>query len=98
MYIYNICIKTPIGARFGTLCLTSLTGILDGSLELFRQVTPVSGEMDEYGNCRLAGSLITLMQTIPFTASGKISPHAVSLLLRSEQGEFELSGVEREDP
>ena len=94
MYIYNICMRTPIGVRFGTLRLTSLTGAANGSLTLLEKPVPVSGEVDENGNCQLTGSLITLMQTIPFIASGKISRHAVSLQLCSDQGEFELNGVE----
>ena len=94
MYLYNVCMKTPIGIRVGTLCLASLTGVLTGNLNLLNRAVPVSGEADEHGNCRMSGSLITLMQTIPFTANGTISSHAVSLLLRSEQGEFELTGVE----
>ena len=94
MYYYNICMKTPIGVRIGTMHLSSLAGVLDGKLSVLNHMVPISGEADVYGNCRLSGSLITLMQTIPFTAKGKISRHAVSLQLCSDQGEFELNGVE----
>ena len=86
--------KAPSGIRIGTLCLTSLTGILDGTLKLFNRAVPVPDEVDERRNCHLSENLITLIQTIPYTTSGTITSHAISLLLHSDHGESDLTGVE----
>ena len=94
MYAYNVCMNTPLGVRLGKLRVSSLTGVLDGTLHLLEKAIPVSGEADQYGNCRLDGNLITLVQTIPFTANGTLTQHTVSLLLHSDQGEFKLNGTE----
>lgn len=93
MHTYNVCMNTPLGVRMGNLRVSSLTGVLDGTLHLLGKVTPVSGEADQYGSCHLNGDIITLVQTIPFTAKGKLTPHAVSLLLHTDWGEFELNGT-----
>ena len=92
-YRYDVCLKTPIGIRLGTLCVTALSNVLKGNLWLLSRVVPVTGRVDAQGNCHLSGNLITPIQTIPFAASGKLSRHGISLLLHSGQGEFELSGV-----
>ena len=93
MYVYRVCMTTPLGVRSGTLCLSALSGTLHGTLSLLGKAVPIAGKADQVGNCRLTGELITLVQTIPFTADGTLTRREISLLLHSAQGKFELTGT-----
>ncbi|MGN1319904.1 MAG: hypothetical protein ACI4U6_02175, partial [Acutalibacteraceae bacterium] len=54
---------------------------------------PFNGTIDNFGNCKISGKIITLMRTIPFTAIGKLTASAVYLTIKGERNIFELSGT-----
>jgi len=47
--------------------------------------------IDSGGHCRISGNLSTLMQRIPYTATGTIGEH-IELELTSEKSVFSLWG------
>lgn len=51
------------------------------------------GQIDETGNCRIEGRMISLTRTIPYIAVGKIIPSMLQLSLRGERNIFEVAGV-----
>ena len=58
MQEYDILLKTPMGDKEGRLSVTALQGRPERQLEVLRDATPFSGEIDESGFCRISGQLI----------------------------------------
>ena len=90
---YSICMKTPLGLRLGTMSIVTEQHKVSGYLDVLQRSEPFSGEIDGNGNLRISGKIVTLMQTIPYVATGKMSAHSLNLILRGEQGEFEINGA-----
>ena len=89
---YNIFMYTPLGKRHGILTITRTENVLSGWLNILKHNNPVEGIVDENGNCKISGSSVTLMHTVPFVAAGKISNGYICLQVQNGQNTFELSG------
>lgn len=90
--VYRITMATPIGARHGKLRLQREADQLCGTLELLSHIEPVTGWVDAQGQCTLCGQLVTLMRTIAYTATGRITDTAVELSLRGDRHVFPITG------
>lgn len=90
---YNIRMETPLGLRLGTMSFVTAQYKVSGYLDVLQRSEPFSGEIDRNGNLKISGRIVTLMQTIPYVATGKMSAHSLYLILRGEQGEFEINGA-----
>ena len=90
---YDICMKTPIGSRYGKMRVAKEQDKLSGLLDVLKQPEAFEGEIDGNGNCTLYGKLVTLMQTIPYVATGTMSADTIFLTLQSGQSTFEINGV-----
>lgn len=89
---YRITMATPIGARHGKLRLYREEEQLCGTLELLAHSEPFCGSIDAQGHCTLRGQLVTLMRTIAYTATGRITETAVELSLQSDRHVFPITG------
>lgn len=90
---YNIVMKTPIGARYGTILLNRENRHIFGEIYLLKTTQPFDGTVDENGNCSFGGTLVSLIRTIHYKAVGKISENAIELKLLGERNVFDISGV-----
>lgn len=90
---YNIRMETPLGLRLGTMSFVTEQYKVSGYLDVLQHSEPFSGEIDGNGNLKISGKIVTLVQTIPYVATGKMSVHSLYLILRGGQSEFEINGV-----
>ena len=96
MSIYDILLSTPLGKKRGELTAKVENGKLVGYLSLLGHTEPIDGSVDENGNCELKGKLITLLNTIPFTADGMIKQDSLRLRVRGGRGIYEMLGASRQ--
>ena len=89
---YQISMQTPLGVRYGTMSVTWAGRMLNGMLDILNHIEPFSGTIEENGDCRIHGRMITLVRNIEYTAVGKISPEFIQLTMRGERNTFELHG------
>lgn len=90
---YIITMNTPIGLRHGTILLILTDSCINGTLDLLEHSEPLYGSIDDNGNCKISGRLITLMRTIEYTAIGRITEKAIELSLRGERNIFKITGI-----
>lgn len=89
---YQIIMQTPLGARYGTMSVTLADQTVSGTMEILKHMEPFSGTIDENGDCRITGRMVTLMRSIDFTAEGNITPESVHLTVQGGRNSFELHG------
>lgn len=90
--LYNVVMRTPIGAKHGTMAVTVEDGRIRGMLDILKKANPFAGTIDTAGKCRLHGELTTLMRTIPYDATGRVTEESLQLALQGAQETFELTG------
>ena len=90
---YDIVMQTSIGKRYGTMTVEWEGKQISGLMEILGHSETFHGQIDETGNCRIAGRMISLTRTIPYIAVGKIIPSMLQLSLRGERNIFEVAGV-----
>ncbi|MGN1319874.1 MAG: hypothetical protein ACI4U6_02025, partial [Acutalibacteraceae bacterium] len=71
-YRYSVVMQTPLGNKYGSLAADVSENSVSGWLEMLKHKEPFNGTIDNVGNCKINGKIITLMRTIPFTAIGKL--------------------------
>ncbi|MGN0660314.1 MAG: hypothetical protein ACI4JX_01195 [Oscillospiraceae bacterium] len=90
---YSIMMKTPLGSKYGVLGATVSENALSGWLDVLGHREPFEGTIDSTGNCSIKGTLVTLMSTVHFIATGKLTASGVSLQICCGHNVFELTGV-----
>lgn len=98
MRIYKVTINTPLGDRNGTLGISVTGNMLDGFIQILKSSKPISGVIDNDGNCNFSGHFDTATETLYFKAVGSIKETAVELILHSEGCQYKMNGSkEKED-
>lgn len=90
---YDVIMQTPLGARYGTMTVVVEHSRIDGMLDILKKANPFHGKIDEKGGCQLKGELTTLMRTIAYDATGRITQETLLLKLKGERESFEMSGT-----
>lgn len=90
---YRIQMQTPLGSRAGTMEVQIEEPRLWGNLNVLKHVEPFEGTIDASGACRIRGTLVTLMSSIPYTASGQLTPDSLSLFLEGGRNLFPVTGT-----
>ncbi|MGN0203534.1 MAG: hypothetical protein ACI4BB_03250 [Coprococcus sp.] len=90
---YQIVMQTPIGGRAGTLEIQIEQNTISGYMNLLKRSEPFEGSIDENGYCSIRGKLITLMNTIPYTATGQITMDSLDLSLQGGRNRFSVKGT-----
>jgi hypothetical protein len=91
--VYDVIMRTSIGARYGTMTVTVDQSKVSGMLDILKKANSFHGKIDEKGDCQIEGELTTLMHTIHYDAAGRITKEALVLKLKGERESFELSGT-----
>ena len=95
---YQIQMQAPLGSRSGTLEVQIEKNRIRGYLNVLKHLEPFEGNIDENGYCSISGMLVTLMNTIPYTATGQITPESLELSLKGGTNLFSVTGIAcRED-
>ena len=92
-HYYDVIMRTPIGARYGRISVTIENNKIDGILVILKKSNPFCGSINENGDCQIKGEVKTLLRTIPYDATGKITEENIVLKLKSEHEIFDLSGT-----
>lgn len=90
---YDICMHTPIGVRKGHMTVQCCLDSVSGHLDILKHRKPFAGTIDSDGNCKIAGQIITLMRTINYVATGKISSDSLSLSLIDGRHVLKITGT-----
>lgn len=85
---YKIFLETPLGSRKGVMHLYIDNAKVNGYLDLLGQRQPISGEINEDGNCSLSGRLKTLVSEFSYKATGYINDVSVDLIIVGGQNSF----------
>ena len=90
---YEVQMYTPMGAKPGELLVIQEGTYLNGWLDILQHREPIKGTVDQDGNCRIEGIFITLMNTVSFTAVGRISDSHVDLHMEDQENRhFRMTG------
>lgn len=89
---YNIALRTPLGIRNGKMDIQIRGKQISGMMHLLNRSETFRGQLDDGGKCSLKGKLVTLMRTIPYQASGRITEENVELSLVGDRESFRLTG------
>lgn len=92
--MYKICLSVPLGARDGKLYLRETNGKADGWLEVMNHRNPLNGTVSEDGNVVLYGEIGTLVDTVFYMATGRLSEKTIQLNLKTVSGIYSISGEE----
>lgn len=90
---YDVIMQTPIGPRYGTMTVVVDHSRVHGILDILKKADPFHGKINEKGDCQIKGELTTLMRTIPYDATGRITKEKLVLKLKGEQDSFDVSGT-----
>lgn len=90
---YHIQMQTPLGSRAGTLEVQIDEDKVRGYLNVLKNLNPFEGTIDENGYCSIRGTLVTLMSSIPYTATGQITPNSLSLSLKGGRNLIPITGT-----
>ncbi|MGN1084220.1 MAG: hypothetical protein ACI4QX_04405 [Lachnospiraceae bacterium] len=93
MKSYDILMRTPIGEKRGNLTADIHDGTVNGTLSLLGHTEPFRGIINDNGECRINGKLITLMQTIEYNAIGTITGDTLQLFIQGGGNVFEVTGI-----
>ncbi|MGM9596879.1 MAG: hypothetical protein ACI3XO_03595 [Eubacteriales bacterium] len=88
---YELILHPPIGARCGSIDVQIKNGIAREMLHLLLHSETFAGSIDSDVHCRLAGKLVTLMNTTPYQVVGRIAEDFVEMYLNRNRGSFHLN-------
>lgn len=89
---YDICMNTPVGVKKGRLTVNRCSDVISGILNILKHNQPFEGKIDAEGNCEIKGTLITLLRTVNFVATGKIMSGSLSLSFKDGSHILKITG------
>ncbi|MDD6211557.1 MAG: hypothetical protein PUB22_00155 [Clostridiales bacterium] len=92
-WAFDVQMKTSIGPRFGHMTVYRNCDRLSGILEILNHREPFEGFIDEEGHCHLSGRIITLVRTIDYKATGKITPDNLELSIIDDRYVLKIYGT-----
>lgn len=90
---YDVCMNTPIGNRSGHMTVLRSLDTVSGHLDILKHCEPFTGTIDPDGNCEIIGKIITLMRTINYVATGKITSDSLSLSITDDRYVLKITGT-----
>lgn len=92
--MYQISLTVPLGTRDGKLYLREEKGNVEGWLEVMNHRNYLTGTLSKDGAMVLYGKLKTVVDTISYTARGKLCGRKIFLNLKTESGVYAITGEE----
>lgn len=90
---FDVRMNTPIGVRLGHMTVLRSLDTVSGRLDILKHSEPFEGTIDPDGNCRIFGKIITLMRTICYEATGRITPDSVELSITDDRHILKIVGT-----
>lgn len=90
---YDVRMNTPIGVRLGHMTVLRNLDTVSGHLDILKHCEPFEGTIDSDGNCKIFGKIITLMRTISYEATGKITPDSLELSITDDRHILKIIGT-----
>lgn len=90
---YDVRMSTPIGIRLGHMTVLCNSDTVSGHLDILRHSEPFEGTIDSDGNCKIFGKIITLMRTVSYEATGKITPDSLELSITDDRHILKITGT-----
>lgn len=94
---YSIIMHAPLGNKGGTLSLNNKSGYVAGSLSLLGHDEYIEGFIADDGECYFDGTIKTIIKTIVFHASGRISGDELVLEINNEGNYYKITGVKKNE-
>ena len=91
--VYEIMMYTPLGSKKGMMSCRIKNGIINGQLYILKHSEPFEGVIDEDGNCKIKGKIVTMLKAACYTGIGRITASLVELKVYYGRGEYELCGT-----
>lgn len=91
-YNYQITMTVPLGERKGSMTVYEDKGILNGTLSILGRNELFSGTLKSNGTCEITGKLVSLLQTMPYQAIGKMNKERIILDIYSGQEKISILG------
>ena len=92
-YLYAIEMSTPLGRRRGFLELIVWGNFLNGYMTMFTRCFPIQNGKRSENHISFQGEMKTMMKSLPYQAEGKITGNKISLVLATDSGRYQVSGV-----
>lgn len=90
---FDVHMNTPIGVRLGHMTVLLNLDTVSGHLDILKHREPFEGTIDSDGNCKISGKIITLMRTISYEATGKITPDGLELSITDDRHILKIIGT-----
>lgn len=84
--------NTLLGQKKGTIELYDFDNKLHGFLNILNKCNEFSGERNKNGECTLNGKIVTLVQSIPYTAVGYADENEINLDVKCKKYTFQIHG------
>ena len=92
-YQYHIILRVPLGKRHGEMMVQIEENQISGDLFVLGKKFPLSGAIDEQGNCRIIGKFCSPKQEYCYEATGTFDSAKIQLLLSVGYRKFQLTGT-----
>lgn len=90
---FDVRMNTPVGVRSGHMTVLRNSNTVSGHLDILKHSEPFEGTIDSDGNCKIFGKIITLMRTISYEATGKITPDSLELSFTDDRHILKIIGT-----
>lgn len=90
---FNVRMQTPVGIRLGKVYVYRDDNRLNGQFHILKHNEPFQGIIDNEGNCEISGKIITLMRTINYVATGKITSDSLTLSITDDHYVLKITGT-----
>ena len=96
-YLYALEMHTPLGTRRGYLELIVWENFLNGYLTMFTRTFPIQNGKRSGNHISFNGEMKTMMKSLSYQAEGKITGNKISLVLATNNGHYNATGLLAEE-
>ncbi len=89
---YDIVMTVPIGKRHGNMYVQINGDEISGTIDILGASESFSGTIQNDGCFEIIGNLKTLVSTIPYHSTGKITTDEIELTLLCPKNKFYITG------
>lgn len=91
-YRYKLEMTVPLGKRNGYLDLTIRDNSAEGFLTMFTNTLAIAAGTCQGNRLSFCGKMKTLLSTISYKASGKVTRSQIELVFHTERGDYPATG------
>ena len=92
--VFQIIMRVPLGERKGQISFRQKGQKLEGTFEVMGNKNPFRGKMLSETALEIEVVLLTIIRSIPFTATGNIENRKLSMTLKEARHTYYIEGTE----